>query len=265
MRLSLVATPWIGLLAIACSVPIASRLDERGAGEVVGALNSSGIAASKERDPEEEARWLVVVGRSDASSASEVLQRLGLPRRHSPGLLEALGDDALISSPVAEQARWSAGTAAELERSLQGLANVLSVRVHLAIPVTPAFPGTAEADSAPTASVLLQYTGAAPPLPSRDIQRLIAGAVPGLAAQSVQVVMRAEMAPTHPPTPALSRFGPLTIPRHAAARLRVAVAVAIATCLTAIGLAVVLWLKLRRIQGAEGGAGLANAPAKPQA
>lgn len=250
----------VALCASSCSLPVVSHLDESDANEVVGALNASGIAATMEPDGERDGQWFVVVGRSDVSGASATLQRLGLPHRHAPGLLAALGDDALISSPLTEHARWSAGTAAELERSLQGLANVSSVRVHLAVPGAQSFVPAEGERLGPTASVLLQYTGSAPPLPPADVQRLVAGAVPGLAAESVEIVMRADSSAGPTSTQPLSRFGPLTVPRRAATTLRIAMTVAVGACLTALGLALLLWIKLRRLQARQPNAELAHAP-----
>ena len=109
------------LLAIGCSVPIATDLEEASANRVVVALEEHGVAAKKQVDPATEGRWQVIVARDDASSAARVLKSEELPAPGSPGLLEALGKGSIVPSRTSEQARVVAGTAGELERSLRGI------------------------------------------------------------------------------------------------------------------------------------------------
>jgi type III secretory pathway lipoprotein EscJ len=207
------------------------------------------VVAHKESDPTHEGRWQVSCARDDASSAATVLSQENLPPPESPTVLQALGEGSLVPSRTAEHAKLIAGTAGELERSLRATPGVLSARVHLAVPVKSAL--TIEAkEPQPTASVMLAYRGANPPLPVADVQRLIAGAVPGLATEHVSVVMTAMPAPPKPADRELARFGPITVTRSSMLPLRLLVAGAALLNLVLIGLLIALWARVRRAQGA---------------
>ena len=114
---------WLGFvfgatLLAACNVPIAVGLDENDANHAVVALEKSGVAADKERDPDSEGHWRISVARDDASSAAGILSSESLPPAASPGLLETLGQGSIVPSRASEQAKFVAGTSGELERSL---------------------------------------------------------------------------------------------------------------------------------------------------
>jgi len=112
-----------------------------------------------------------------------------------------------------------AGVAGELERSLRGLDGVVSVRVHLAVPVQDAL-SPDETPTQPSASVLLRHRGAQPPIATNDVQRLVAGAVPGLRPAQVSVVALPVPALARPAERELSRFGRVTVTRGSVFPLR---------------------------------------------
>src|SRR3954470_11755899 len=152
---------WLAVLCGAallagCSVPIAAGLDESDANHAVVALEKSGVAADKDRDPDTEGHWRITVARDDASSAAAILSSESLPPAASPGLLETLGQGSIVPSRTAEQAKFVAGISGELERSLRSLDGVVSVRVHLAIPVPDSF-SPDETPVPASASVLLRH------------------------------------------------------------------------------------------------------------
>src|SRR3954447_19201722 len=91
------------------SVPIAAGLDEGDANHAVVALEKSGVAAEKERDPDSEGHWRGSVARDDASSAAAILSSESLPPAASPGLLETLGQGSIVPSRTSEQAIFVAG------------------------------------------------------------------------------------------------------------------------------------------------------------
>ncbi len=237
------------LCAIACSVPIASDLDESDAHRVVVALEQNGVVAAKESDPTHEGRWQVSVARDDASAAAAVLAQENLPPPASPTVLDALGDGSLVPSRTAEHAKLIAGTAGELERSLRAAPGVHGVRVHLAVPVKTTLGGE-DKEPEPTASVLISHRSANPPLAVPDVQRLVAGAVPGLTAEHVSVVMTALPAPAKAPDRELARFGPITVTRASLLPLRAVIAGAVLLNLLLIGLLVFMWSRMRRAQNA---------------
>ena len=241
---------WLGcavLVLTGCSVPIAVGLDESDANHAVVALEKSGVAADKDRDPETEGHWRISVARDDASSAAGILSAESLPPPASPGLLDTLGQGSIVPSQASEQAKFVAGMAGELERSLRSLDGVVSVRVHLAVPVQDALAPDAEPVPA-SASVLLRHRGASPPIAVSDIQRLVAGAVPGLKAAQVSVVASPVPQPSRPAERELSRFGPVTVTRGSVFPLRTIVGSALILNLGLLGALLFVWARARRAE-----------------
>jgi type III secretion system YscJ/HrcJ family lipoprotein len=237
----------VAAVAVACSVPISAGLDEAGASQVVVALEKGGIAAEKQRDPERENAYRVLVARDDAASALTVLAQEGLPPHDAPGVLDALGRGSLVPSRLSEQAKLIAGTSGELERTLRGVDGVVSVRVHLAVPPRDPLSLTGGAPEA-SASVLLRHRGAAPPLALLEVQRLVAGAVPGLAPAQVSVVMTPAPPRTHLAERELARFGPLTVTKSSMTPLRLVLGVAVLVNAVLLGCLAVLWTRSRRLE-----------------
>jgi type III secretion protein J len=236
------------LLALSgCAVPIAAGLDEGDANRIVVALEDNGVAAHKEPDPQVENRWRISVARDDASAATAVLTRESLPAPAAPGVLDALGKSSVVPSRTAEHARFITGTAGELERSLRALDGVLSVRVHLAVPPRDPLAGE-DKQLGPTASVLMRHRGATPPVATADVQRLVAGAVPGLLPAQVSVVSSSVPAPGRPPERELSRFGPITVTRASMSPLRIVVGAVAVLNILLLGLVALLWSRTKKQQ-----------------
>jgi type III secretion protein J len=235
------------VLVSACSVPISAGLDEADASQAVVALEKSGIAAEKEKDPDHENAYRVVVARDEAASALGVLSQEGLPPRDAPGVLDALGRGSMVPSRLSEQAKLVAGTSGELERTLRAVDGVVSARVHLAIPPRDAL-SLGEQTQSSSASVLLRHRGASPPIALPEVQRLVAGAVPGLEASGVSVVMTPAPPRTRLVERELARFGPLTVTRSSMTPLRVVLGVAVLVNAVLLGFLVALWLKVRRLE-----------------
>ncbi len=232
---------------VGCNVPIAVGLDENDANHAVVALEKSGVAADKDRDPDSEGHWRVSVARDDASSAAGVLTSESLPPPASPGLLDTLGQSSIVPSRASEQAKFVAGVAGELERSLRTLDGVVSVRVHLAVPVQDAL-SPDETPTPPSASVLLRHRGAQPPISTNDVQRLVAGAVPGLNPAQVSVVALPVPPLARPAERELSRFGPVTVTRGSVFPLRSIVGGALLLNLGLLGALLWVWARARRAE-----------------
>jgi type III secretion system YscJ/HrcJ family lipoprotein len=238
----------VALALSACSVPVSSNLSETDANQALVALEKQGISAWKERDPEgAENTFRVVVSRDDASSAALVLTQENLPPGRTPGVLDAVGQGSVVPSRLAEHARWIAGTSGELERSLRVLDGVISVRVHLAVPPRDAL-SLEQSPPEASASVLIRHRGATPPLPVSEVQRLVAGAVPGLTAEQVSVVMTPAPAPTRIADRGLAQFGPIAVARSSMTPLRAMVGAALAANLLLLGCLYLLWTRLRRTE-----------------
>lgn len=239
---------WIvALSCMGCAVPISGGLEESDANRVVVALEKSGIGSDKESDPAVEGRFRVLVSRDEASAAATVLAQEGLPPPESPGVLDSLGEGSLVPSRTAEHAKLVQGTAGELERSLRAVEGVLSARVHLAVPAKG--PLGEEKPTAPTASVLVRHRGATPPIAPGDVQRLVAGAVPGLEAKQVSIVLTPSPDPGRPAERELSRLGPVTVTRSSLFSLRLFVGGIALINVILVSVILAFWAQLRRARG----------------
>jgi type III secretion protein J len=247
---------FVALTASGCAVSVAAELDEGRANRIVALLDANGIAAEKSADPAEPGHFRVEVSGEEASAALGILADEGPSARDTPGVLDALGASSLVPSPQAEHERLLAGVAGDLTRSLEGLDGVLSARVHIA--ARRADPLAEEgAATPPTASVLMRYRGASPPLREEEVRRLVAFAVPGLAPERVAVVY--SQAPPPHTGRELVRLGPISTTRATARKVRAAVLLVLTVNIALAVSLVALWARLRRLR-----AGASELP-KPRA
>jgi len=250
-----------GFVALACNVPVAANLDESDANQAATLLEQASLSASKERDPEHEGRYRITVINADAAAAIGLLARESLPPRSSPGVLEALGEGSVIPSRLAEQARWTAGVAGDLERSLRTLDGVLTARVHLAVPLKDSL-DVDESPEKPSASVLVRHRGATPPIAASEVQRLVAGAVSGLAPEQVNVVMTPSPS-LRAAQPDLVRLGPISVSPGVGSVLRASGGLVVLLNLLLISGIFYLWTRLRTSEVALGEARAKLEPAQP--
>ncbi len=192
-----------------CSVELEHGLDERQANRVAAVLEAAGVAADKVAEEGANDAYKIVVARGEAGRAFALLDARDLPRREQHGLADTFAASSLLPSATEDRARLGAALAAELERTLEGVPGVVGARVHLALPAEEPLVGAAE-HARPTASVLLKAAGALS-LADGDVQKIVAGAVPGMQAADVSVVRTGGAA--DPTEPLLERVGPLRVAR----------------------------------------------------
>ena len=236
----------VALLVTGCAAPVAAGLDEGDANAIVVALDRASVDSTKEADPVAEGKFRVLVAHDDVARALVTLNGEELPRSKPSSVLDAVGKGALVPSEMAEHAELVAGLEGELEKTLQGVEGILSARVHLNVAeIDPAADRGVRPRS--TASVLLAHRGSTPPLSTDDVQRLVAGGVPGLLPNDVAVVTISRAAsPAVAPPSALGHVGPLAVARSS---LRAVQAVFGAFVLLVAGLAtlsLVLYSRLGR-------------------
>jgi type III secretory pathway lipoprotein EscJ len=95
----------------------------------------------------------------------------------------------MIPTASQEKARLLSGLNGEITRALDSLPDVGDARVQVVLPEnTPLLDKSQQAQ--PTASVLLQYRSAAPPLSELEIQNLVAKSVEGLTPNNVAVIFK---------------------------------------------------------------------------
>lgn len=242
ITLAVVACGWS---AAACNVPVATSLGEHDANDVVVALETASIVGEKSPDPSAEGAWQVSVASADATAAIGVLTRENLPPPKTPGVLDALGESSMVPSRAAEHARFIAGTAGELERSLRSVDGVLSGRVHLAVPTKDPL-AVEENQPAPSASVLIKFRGANPPLSEGEVQQLVSGAVTGLTPAQVSVVAQHVAPGPGTADQQLARLGPFTVTRSSLGALKTMLAVGALLNVVLIGAVLFLWTRLRQ-------------------
>jgi type III secretion protein J len=181
--------------------PIVHAVDEAQANVMLVALEERGLAPAKEPDDDREGGWIVSVPSRDAAAARRVLSERDLPRTPAPGLAEVFGKPGMVPTPLEERARYLHALSGELARSVEAIDGVAEARVHLAL--APDDPLRAEAAPPPRAAVLVKVRAGQRPRvePMVDGMRsLVAGAVAGLDAATVSVVLSEAAAP--PPAPA---------------------------------------------------------------
>lgn len=182
------------LFITGCSKQLDSGLSEDDAQKIVVLLRENNINASLELDPtakKDAATWIVSVrGRDDTLiRAWKLLEENGLPREKIKGLDSVFEDAGMIPTASQEKARFLSGLNGEITRTLDSLPDVADARVQVVLPEnTPLLDKSQQAQ--PTASVLLQYRSAAPPLSESQIQNLVAKSVEGLAASNVAVIFK---------------------------------------------------------------------------
>jgi type III secretion protein J len=232
------------VVASACTVPVVADVDDGEANRIVAALSGSGILADKAAEPGGTGRFRIEVPRDDATRAMSVLSEEGLPAERTRGVLDALGEHALVPSRTAEHERLLAGIAGDLERTFNGVDGVLSARVHLAVPRPD--PLSSEAPVPATASVLIRHRGGHTPLGEADVRRFVSGAVPGLLPERVSVVDLAVPLPA--PRNDLVRVGPASMTREAATKVRLVIAAAAFGNMFLVSCLVALWMRLRKLR-----------------
>lgn len=248
-RPALLAIVFLSL--VGCESPVATALDEADANQVILALDTAGIGATKEADPTVEGKFRVMVQRDDASRALLAMKDDQLPRARPKGVLEAMNRNALVPSPSEEHALFVAGLAGDLERSLTGVDGLLSARVHLNLPAKDPLRDTGVIR--PTASVLVEHRGATPALTAESIQRLVAGGVAGLSAGDVSVIFVPRVARTVQRDQELSHLGPLTVTHGSLGILKLIFA-SLAILLGVLGAAtLLLYTRLAKLKAGDRG------------
>src|SRR5579872_4609434 len=193
----LVAAAALAVAAAACSTNILHGLDERGANETVAALEHAGVGADKQVDDDglgagSAAVFRVRVARADEARALEVLRAQGLPRDRRHGFAEVYGQPSLIPTASEERARYLDALAGEVARTLEMADGVVGARVHLVLEESDPLSGDVKPRAPARAAVLIKARAGRPPaLSTADVQKLVAGSVPGLDPASVAVVVTA--------------------------------------------------------------------------
>ncbi len=239
----------LALLVAACDVPLQHGLEETSANEVVSALERANIRANKTKNEGAEGGFKVSVGGSDSARAMELLRSLGLPRSQRSGLAEMYGQPSLVPTATEEKARFVEALGNDIERTLETVEGVVSARVHITLAESDPLAADAKPRVPAQAAVLIKAkAGPLLTLKDTEVQKLVAGAVPGLAAEKVAVVVTVAPEFSGGNAAPMTTFGPIRV--APGSRLVLASAFAALLGLVAI-LAMVLLFTARRLAAVQ--------------
>ncbi len=173
------------VLALAgCKAELYSGLTEREANEMVAALLSAGIPASKNTGSE---GISVLVDDARFSDAMGILDQRGLPARQYASMGDVFKKEGLVSSPTEERARMIYALSQELSRTIAEIDGVLSARIHVVLPESDMLGRDVKPSSA---SVFVRYQpGSNVQDYSAQIKLLVANSIEGLLYDNITVVM----------------------------------------------------------------------------
>jgi type III secretion protein J len=177
------------MMLSACSAQIQHGLDERDANEITSVLVGRGFKASKVAEKGKKPTWAIEVDDEHATDAMRVLTELKLPRPARPTTRSLTTGPGLIETPAAERLRQLEGQEGDLEEALETMDGVSSASVELVVPPAPR-PGVAATPS--KAAVLLRVRPEAMEHVEHqraELRALVAGAVDGLSADAVVLVL----------------------------------------------------------------------------
>lgn len=190
-----------------CREPVLSARSEAEANDALEVLIRAGLDARKAAGRK---GFDVTVPADRMEEALSTLSASGLPREAPPGLAELFGEPGLVPTGLEEQVRYHRALEGELARTLGAVEGVAGARVHLALP----FAGRRRPGDAPPAPVKAGVLVHALPgratslrLRTDELQRLVAGAVAGLAPEDVSVVVTEPPPPRRRPRRAGRRLG----------------------------------------------------------
>jgi type III secretion protein J len=213
LAIALIAIPVVLGFSGCSGTPIQHGLDESSANEVVTSLESAGIPVNKvasEGGSEAQTFSVNVQSSGDVARALDLLHSRGLPRGRRSGLAEMYGQPSLVPSPTEERARFLEALGNDIERTLETIEGVVSAHVHLVLAENDPLAADPRPRVPAQASVLLKTrAGFSIPLSILDIQRLVAGSVPGLQAPAVAVVSIAAPDWTGAGAPMMVAIGPM--------------------------------------------------------
>jgi type III secretion protein J len=179
-------------------------LSEQEAQEMVIVLKENGLDASAEHEVGEKKEgggtWAVKVRGGDQNLvlAWRVLRENGLPKEKSKGLGDVFAGGGMIPTAAEEKARLLVGIQGEIARTLKSVNGVADARVHIVLPENSPLIDRSQW-SPTTASVLMRYQAAQPPLTEPEVKALVAKGVEGLLPEHVAVVFKKMEVRNQPP------------------------------------------------------------------
>ncbi len=176
---------------------IVHGLDESAANEIMVLLAKDGLAAYKLPQSAgggpgaaKEVLWDISVDSADRMKAMAVLSANGLPRKHSPNLLQLFSEGGLVPSDTSQQIRYQAGLATTLANTIRKIDGILNAKVIISFPEeNPLDPNAPKKQI--TATVFVKHSGILDDPNSTiisQIKRLVSSSISGLSYDNVTVI-----------------------------------------------------------------------------
>ncbi len=179
------------LLLTACQVELYRELKEQDANMIYRELERQGIEVKKTVTDKRKGHYGIEVPRSQAAKAIALLQSKDLPRQGHRGFSLLTKGGGLIPSPRDQRVKFYIALAGELEETLVNLPGVQYARVHFALPEgAGAYSLTKKSQPPQRASVVLKVQEKRFQLHPKDVQALVAGALPKIDPAAVSVVIQ---------------------------------------------------------------------------
>ena len=160
-------------------------LKERDANNILLILSNNAIQAKKEID--KDGTYFVTVEPKNQMMGLRVLSDFGEPQTQRESMGTIFHKDNMISSPMEEFARYTFALDQDLEKTLSQIDGVISVRVHVSLPMPSDNLWSSEAIK-PGAAIFIKYrSGNRLDLFTNRIKLLVSKAVPGLTANMVEI------------------------------------------------------------------------------
>jgi len=229
-------------MLMGCETTIESNLTEEQANQVLLALNSASIPASKieQAGSGKDVRYRIDVVSGDVASSLSLLKAGELPKRPEPGFNEIYKETGIIPTVSEEKARLAAAISGELSRTLESIDGVVDARVHLAMaesePITLDSPRTK-----PRASILIKLQKKREPIDKKVIENIVKGAIQGIEQRDIAIVQM-HTSNSMKTTSKLVRFGPIVVSSNSAPAFRLILGVTLLlNAVLAMALIVVLY------------------------
>jgi type III secretion protein J len=188
------------LVSAGCKVNLYQELSEASANEMLSALLTHGITASKTNQGKN--GFTVAVEEEQQLYALNILRDLGLPRPNYDSLGTVFRKEGMMSSQAEERARLSYALGQELAASCARLDGVVEARAHVVLSEKDLISGKVTPASA---AVMLRY---APDTPVNmyvpQIQKLVVQSIPDVETERVSVLLFPVRSDFTRPVPAAS-------------------------------------------------------------
>lgn len=182
----------IALISLAgCKETLHTNLSENDANAMVSILLRNGLDGEKFSD--KKGRHGIKIDRSQIADAVQLLKEYGFPKEDFESMGEIFKKEGLLSSPLAERARYIFALSQSIQEMLTRIDGVLIARVNVVLPQNNPFADNIQPSAA---SVMIQYHPQSTIVEQRsEIKQIVTKSIEGLAYEKVSLWMVPAMTP----------------------------------------------------------------------